>query len=122
MKGGREIDTTSPVINYYNQMTFIEDQFDAINYVSSFKYSRYGLLLAYALNNLDDSGIEFQIVSGYNKNDPDSAEFKSIKIQITKGDEMSQTLINQLTEDERRFYNHEFDLTEQNRVMHLLLL
>ena len=88
----------------------------------TFKYSRYGLLLAYALNNLDDSGIEFEIVSGYNKNDPDSAEFKSIKIQITKGDEMSQTLINQLTEDERRFYNHEFDLTEQNRVMHLLLL
>ena len=70
------------VIQYYNQLTYIDNEFDLLNYIHSFKYSRYGLLLSYALIRLNDNGINFTILSGFNKEDDNKNEFKNILIDI----------------------------------------
>ena len=70
------------IIQYYNQLTYIDNEFDLLNYIHSFKYSRYGLLLSYALIRLNDNGINFTILSGFNKEDDNKNEFKNILIDI----------------------------------------
>ena len=113
----------SRVVQYYNQLTFIENEFDTQNYVSSFKHVRYGLFLAYILANMADEGIDFDILSGFDKEDPVLNEFKVARLNVNKKDFFPDTTyLSELSADQRIFYRQTFSSENiENDTFYLLV-
>lgn len=113
----------SQVVQYYNQLTFIENKFDIQNYVSSFKHARYGLFLAYILAGMAEEGINFDILSGFDNEDPVLNEFKAARLNVNKKDFFpDETYLSNLSADQRVFYRHTFSAESiENGTFYLLV-
>ena len=73
---------TSEVIQVYNKLTEVKNQFHVMNYLSSLRYCHHGLLLSSALVQLANSGVNYKIISGFNHSNPLDT-FQQVSIQVT---------------------------------------
>lgn len=113
--------TTTEVIEVYNKMTDVNNEFNLMNYLSSLRYCQNGLLLSSALTQLGQLDSDYRIVDGFDHTNP-SDRFTQVSVQVINQPIHDGTIAEMNMDHRYSLKEKEFSLQTTNNETYIIVI